>query len=168
MAHFPGGGGPHRHYHARPVQQMSLDERLLVPNQQGNALVANPQQPQRMNPYGLGRDINPDWHPLSVARRDFEPNLAQEIPPPVPGGASMYLAGNCGGNMRGSRTYAAYTRRDWEHARTLHEARMDVVRRERRQRRALRHRMARVIQAYYRDYRARTVIDMTHDYHWHD
>jgi hypothetical protein len=67
--------------------------------------------------------------------------------------------------MRGSRTYAAYTRRDWEHARGLYEARMDVTRRERRQRRALRHRMARFIQAYYRNYKDRTdsVIDLTHD-----
>ena len=160
----PGGGGNRGvNYHAQPVQQMSIDGRPLILNQQGNALVANPAQPHRMNPYEVGSRTYPDWHPLAVARRDFEPNQWQEIPPPVPGGASTYLSGNCRGNMHGSRTYSAYTRRDWEHARGLYEARMDVTRRERRQRRALRHRMARFIQAYYRNYKDRTdsVIDLT-------
>ena len=160
--------GPHRHYHARPLDynvSYHGDSRF-IPNAAGTALVPNPAQPWRAAPYdaSLGSRAYPDWHPLAVSRRDFEPNLYQEIPPsPVPGGVSTYVAGNCGGNMRGSRTYAAYTRRDWEHARDLHEARMDVVRRERQQRRELRHRMARVIQAYYRDYKDRTasVIDLT-------
>ena len=78
------------------------------------------------------------------------------------------IRGNEGGFMRGNRVYAGWTPDAWDAQRAVYEARMDVVRRERRQRRGLRHRMARVIQAYYRNYRARTVIDMTHDYHWHD
>ena len=79
----PGGGGNRGvNYHARPVQQMSIDGRPLILNQQGNALVANPAQPHRMNPYEVGSRTYPDWHPLAVARRDFEPNQWQETPPP--------------------------------------------------------------------------------------
>ena len=81
----PGGGGNRGvNYHARPVQQMSIDGRPLILNRQGNALVANPAQPHLMSPYQVGSRTYPDWHPLAVARRDFEPNLYQETPPPSP------------------------------------------------------------------------------------
>ena len=65
------------------------------------------------------------------------------------------IRGNEGGAMRGNRVYAGWTQDAWDDQRAVYEARMDVVRRERRQRRAFRHRMARVIQAYYRDYKSR-------------
>ena len=110
------------------------------------------------HPYVLDEYGN---HPMGVRRRDWERNEDQPHPHArffvgLPGNRPR-ITGNEGGFMRGNRVYAGWTPDAWDAQRAVYEARMDVVRRERRRRRAFRHCMARVIQAYYRDYKSRNM-----------
>ena len=101
------------------------------------------------------------FHPLAVPRQDWESNEDQPHPvPPVFGvpGIRQHIRGNKGGFMRGNRVYAGWTQDAWDDQRAIYEAQMDVTRRERRQRRAFRHCMARMIQVYYRDYKSRNIV----------